>query len=121
MLTYYHPRKFLALLVIAVAPFVTGAATLLANNDTAAIDFNRDIRPILSAHCYQCHGPDERDEQRDGMETDSSVVGVEWGLKPEFGQDAEPEHRAEDRDQKTVSTGVHDERVIVDSAKRSVK
>ena len=27
---------------------------------TTAIDFNRHTRPILSEHCFACHGPDEK-------------------------------------------------------------
>ena len=29
------------------------------------IDFNRDIRPILSNYCYECHGPDSKQRKAD--------------------------------------------------------
>ena len=29
------------------------------------VDFNREIRPILSDKCYKCHGPDAKNQKSD--------------------------------------------------------
>ena len=50
----------------------------------ADVDFNRDVRPILSDLCFQCHGPDKSQRKADlrldlqagllGTDTEPSVV-----------------------------------------------
>ena len=48
-----------------VALYLTAAATAYAAEPASSkrIDFNYQIRPILSDKCFNCHGPDPRESQ----------------------------------------------------------
>lgn len=50
--------------------------------DEGKLDFNRDIRPILSDKCFQCHGPDEKSLKGDVRLDDRSSAVTSGAVVP---------------------------------------
>lgn len=51
-------RSALVLLLV-----LTGSVSAVAHAQERQVDFNREVRPILSNNCYFCHGPDEKERK----------------------------------------------------------
>lgn len=59
--------------LLAVASL--GVSLFAGEQDTAKIDFARDVQPILSDKCYTCHGPDESTRQADlRLDTEAGLL-----------------------------------------------
>jgi len=70
------PRSFRFL---ACLSFVgVWCATPGAAAPSAKLSFNRDVRPILSDKCFQCHGPDEA-KRKGGMRLDLREAALKGG------------------------------------------
>ena len=64
--------NFAALVVVLID--LSGAARAVASD----IEFNRDIRPILSENCFYCHGQDANKRQAD-LRLDVRDAAIEAG------------------------------------------
>ncbi|MCH7919163.1 MAG: PSD1 domain-containing protein [Planctomycetes bacterium] len=73
-----HDRRVLALTSIGLA--ITFVACGSHRLEAAPVDFNRDVRPILSNNCFQCHGPGASNRKA-GLRLD-----IESGAKADMGE-----------------------------------
>src|SRR5262245_46645147 len=103
--------KSLWLLILAV--LATHAGRISAAETAAAppqgrevVDFLSDIQPILSAHCYKCHGPKE---SKNGLRLDRRRDALEGG---DSGPVIVPGKSAESRLIRYV-TGENDEKIVM--------
>lgn len=80
--------KWLGFLILA------SAATRAAE---PSLDFNRDIRPILSDKCYRCHGPDADNQKSDfRLDTHDAAIadlGGYAGIVPGNAEESEVHYR----------------------------
>ena len=75
------PRFIAPLVSLPYVVIVAGAA---AADLPAKVEFNRDIRPIMSDTCFHCHGPDAKSREA-GMRLDlrdEALKKTKSGLVP---------------------------------------
>lgn len=79
-----EPADLISILMKGLLP----AAFLIGSLSAGTIDFNRDVRPILSDTCFKCHGPGENegdlrlDDREDAL--DAGVLSPGDVAKSEF-------------------------------------
>ena len=73
-----HPIRPVTLAACLCAVFL--ASTIRAAD---TVEFNRDIRPILSDNCFQCHGPDSAQRKADlRLDVEASAKRDVEGVRP---------------------------------------
>ncbi len=74
----FYVQAFFAVPLLALVTSSFVAKYSLADDQTNTVEFNRDIRPILSDHCFACHGPDAKHREADlRVDTDAGLFGTD--------------------------------------------
>jgi hypothetical protein len=86
------------------------------------ISFNRDVRPILSDRCFQCHGPNEHDRQADlRLDQAEGEAGAYRAIEPGSIEDSELWVRITSEDDDVMPPPDSHKKPLTDDEKRILK
>lgn len=103
--TCYHIRKIIPFCVyckvdVSIRSFPMRYSILILSlgligtlSASDRVDFNKDVRPILSDRCFKCHGPDAKNQKSDyrvdTFEHATANLGDYYGIVPGNAEDSE--------------------------------
>jgi Protein of unknown function (DUF1553)/Protein of unknown function (DUF1549)/Planctomycete cytochrome C len=87
-------------------------AAPLAAADKAAVDYTRDVRPVLANSCYACHGPDEK-VRKAKLRLDLRDEAVKKAIVPGKGTESPLYQRVTAKDPDEVMPPPHGKRPAV--------
>ena len=71
-------RIALPILILELCLLALSSAPCLADSGEKPIEFNRDVRPIITENCFACHGPD-KNKRKAKLRLDVREVALERG------------------------------------------
>ncbi len=86
------------------------------------INFNRDVRPILSDRCFQCHGPNEHDRQGDlRLDQAGGPAGAHQAIEPGAVEDSSLWYRITSEDDDVMPPSDSNKKPLTANEKRIIK
>lgn len=76
------PLVGLCLLLLNFQSILAEDKAALPPAATRTVDYAKDVQPILSRHCYKCHGPDKQESSFRLDQKGAALRGGDWGDKP---------------------------------------
>ena len=101
---------------------LTLGLSITGQDGQLSIEFNRDIRPLLSDNCFKCHGPDAHDRQANlRLDSEGGISAAHDLLSPGDADDSELFRRIITDDESEIMPPADSGRKLSDSQKQLIR